>query len=129
MDFSVDLSNVKNMYEATFLVNPDLSEQDYKTVVEKFEKLIKDNDGEIVNLEHWGQRRLAYPIGKKGKAYYTFVEFNAPGRLIAKLEQEFRYDERFIRYLTVKLDKFAAAFNKKRREQGFGKKKEKAEAN
>jgi small subunit ribosomal protein S6 len=128
MDFSVDLSNVKNMYETTFLVNSDLNDQEYQNVVAKFEKIIKDNDGEIVNLEHWGQRRLAYPIGKKGKAYYTFVEFNAPGRLIAKLEQEFRYDEKVVRYLTVKLDKFAAAFNKKRREQGF-KKKEKVEAN
>lgn len=116
------------MYETTFLVSSDLNDQDYQNVVAKFEKLIKDNDGEIVNLEHWGQRRLAYPIDKKGKAYYTFVEFNAPGRLIAKLEQEYRYDEKIVRYLTVKLDKYAAAFNKKRREQGF-KKKEKVEAN
>jgi small subunit ribosomal protein S6 len=54
------------------------------------------------------------------------VEITSPGSLVGILEQEFLYDERVIRYLTVKVDKHHAAFNKKRREQGFGKKKEEA---
>ena len=128
MDFSVDLSDIQNMYEVTFLVDPDLSDQDYQAKVAKFEKMIKDNGGEIINSEKWGQQKLAYPMNKKNKAYYTFIEFKGLGTFIEKMEQEFRYDEKIVRYLTVKLDKYHVAFNKKRREHGFGKKKDKAEA-
>lgn len=124
MDITIDLSNVKNKYETTFVVAPEGGDADYGKVVEKFEKLIKDNDGEISNLERWGSRKLAYPIAKHTHAYYAFVEFTAPGKLIGKLEQEFIYDTKVIRYLTVKLDKNAAAYNIKRREKGFGQAKE-----
>lgn len=124
LDINVDLSGVKTMYETTFLVVPELDDAAYKGVTKKFEDLIKNSGGEIINLEHWGQRKLEYPIEKKNHAYYCYVEFNAPGSVIAKMEQEFLYDERVIRYLTVRVEKHHAAFNKKRREQGFGKKKE-----
>ena len=49
MDFKVDLTGVKNMYETTFLVVPEISESDYQKVVEKFVAIIKDFDGEIIN--------------------------------------------------------------------------------
>lgn len=124
MDFSADFSKVKNMYETTFLVVPDNGESEYKKVVEKFEKMIKDHDGEIINLEHWGLRKLAYPIKKRNNAHYCFIEYKSTAPLIQRMEQEFTYDERIIRYLTVKLDKYHVAFNKKRREQGFGKKRD-----
>jgi ribosomal protein S6 len=52
------------------------------------------------------------------------MEFTSPATVIPKLEQEFLYDESLIRFLTVRVEKHHAAFNKKRREQGFGKKKE-----
>jgi small subunit ribosomal protein S6 len=107
-------------------VSPEQSDSGYKEVAKKFEELIKKNGGEINNLEHWGLKRLAYNIGRAGSAHYCYVEFVAPPKFIAKLEQEYLYDERVIRYLTVKVDKHHAAFNKKRREQGFGKKKEEA---
>jgi len=124
MDITIDLSNVKNMYETTIVVTPEAGDSDYKKVVEKFESMIKENDGEIINLELWGSRKLAYPIAKHTHAYYAFVEFKAPGRLIGKMEQEFIYDTKVIRYLTVKLDKNAVAYNIKRREKGFGQAKE-----
>ena len=122
LDINIDLSNLTVEYETTFLSVPTLSEQDYKQVVEKFEKYILAGGGKIINLEHWGQRRLEYEIERHANAYYTYVEYEAPGTLIDDLEREFRYDERVIRYLTVKVGKHHAAFNKKRREQGFGKK-------
>lgn len=122
LEISVDLSNILVDYETTFLSVPSLTEQEYKQVVEKFEKYILAAGGSIINLEHWGQRRLEYEIDRHTNAFYTYVEFQAPGTLIDDMEREFRYDERVIRYLTVKVGKHHAAFNKKRREQGFGKK-------
>ena len=122
LEISVDLSNILVDYETTFLSVPSLTEQEYKQVVEKFEKYILAAGGSIINLEHWGQRRLEYEIDRHTNAFYTYIEFQAPGTLIDDMEREFRYDERVIRYLTVKVGKHHAAFNKKRREQGFGKK-------
>lgn len=122
VEVSVDLSNLKNQYETTFLTVPNLNEEEYKAVVKKFEDLIAKHGGTITNLEHWGQKRLEYEMENHSNAYYTYLEFDAPGTLIDPVELQFRYDERILRYLTVKVGKHHAAFNKKRREQGFGKK-------
>jgi small subunit ribosomal protein S6 len=124
LEISTSLANIKVMYETTFLVTPEIPESGYKEVAKKFEELIKKNGGEVTNLEHWGLKQLAYNMGKHGSAFYCYMEFTAPPRMIAKLEQEYLYDERVIRFLTIKVEKHHAAFNKKRREQGFGKKKE-----
>lgn len=111
-------------YETTFILTPDLSGDEQKQAVDKIVNLIKDNGGTVHNREHWGVRKLAYPIARKTSGFYVYIEFNAPGELIPKLEQTYRYDDQVIRYLTVKLEKHALAYNKKRREQGFGLRKE-----
>ena len=116
-------------YETTFILIPQLSEGEHRETVDKFVKLIKDNDGKVHNIEHWGMRKLTYPIEKKTNGYYAYVEFSCYGELIEKLEKAYRYDEQVIRYLTVKLDKHHLAFNIKRREQGFGLRKEAAKRN
>jgi len=113
-----------NEYETTFILNPDLSGDEQKKAVDKIVKLIKSNGGTVHNREHWGIRKLAYPIARKTSGFYVYIEFNAPGAIIPKLEQTYRYDDQVIRYLTVKLEKHALAYNKKRREQGFGLRKE-----
>lgn len=114
----------KIMYETTFIVSPDLSEEGYKGEVEKFLKLMKDHNSEILNTEYWGLRKLAYPINRKTSGYYVYIEFAAPGPFVQKLEQEYHYNESIIRFLTVRLDKHAVAYNIKRREQGFGQRSE-----
>ncbi|HEX2901349.1 MAG TPA: 30S ribosomal protein S6 [Bacteroidia bacterium] len=124
LELSIDFSGLKVSYETTFLVSPELSEADYRKVSKKFEDLITKGGGEVTNVEHWGQKKLAYPIDKRHNAYYCYMEFTSPASVIPKLEQEYLYDESLIRFLTVRVEKHHAAFNKKRREQGFGKKKE-----
>lgn len=114
------IQNIKNNYETTFILVPEMSESEYKEVVEKFVSMIKDNGGSIVNLEHWGLKNLAYEIQRRTKGFYAFIEFTAPATFIAQLEQEYIYDEQVMRYLTVKPDKHQLAYNKKRREHGFG---------
>ncbi len=114
----------KQDYETTFILVPDLPGDEQKQAVDKFISLIKDNDGEVHNIEHWGMRKLAFPIKRRTNGYYVFVEFTANPEFVAKLEQNYRYDDNVIRYLTVKLDKFHKEFNLKRREQGFGLRKD-----
>ncbi|MCL4137622.1 UNVERIFIED_CONTAM: hypothetical protein GTU68_026783 [Idotea baltica] len=107
-------------YETTFILNPELSEGEHKQAVDKIVQLIKEDGGKVHNIEQWGMRKLAYPIERKTNGYYAYIEFKGNGEFIEKLERNYRYDDQVLRYLTVKLEKHALAFNVKRREQGFG---------
>jgi small subunit ribosomal protein S6 len=106
-----------NQYETVFIVTPVLSEVQMKEAVTKFKDLIVHEGGVIVNEEDWGLRKLAYPIQKKSTGFYNLIEFKANGDFVNKLETEFRRDERVIRFLTMKMDKFAVEYSEKKRSQ------------
>ncbi|MCQ2375912.1 MAG: 30S ribosomal protein S6 [Salinivirgaceae bacterium] len=106
---------MSNNYETVFIANPVLSEAQMKEAAEKFKGVISAAGGEMVHEEDWGLRKLAYPIQKKTTGFYYMVQFSAEGNVVAKLETEFRRDERIMRFLTVKLDKFATEYAEKRR--------------
>ena len=96
-----------NHYETVFILTPVLSDAQMKEAVDKFKGVITENAGTIVNEENWGLRKLAYPIQKKSTGFYTLVEFDANPDVIKKLETQFRRDERVLRFLTFRLDKYA----------------------
>ncbi len=104
-----------NHYETVFITTPVLSEGQMKEAVEKFLGILKEGGAEIVHEENWGLKKLAYPIQKKSTGFYYLVEFKAEGSAIHKLETEYRRDERIIRFLTFKMDKFAVAYSEKKR--------------
>ncbi len=104
-----------NKYETVFILTPVLSDVQMKEAVEKFAKVLTDNGATIVNEELWGLRKLAYPIQKKSTGFYTLIEFDADPTIIGNLETAYRRDERVIRFLTFKLDKYAAEYAAKRR--------------
>jgi len=95
---------MKRFYECTFIVNPGLDDGQIENTVKMAEDTIVKNGGAIVNIEHIGRRRLAYPITKKHNGYYISVEFEAEGRIIEKVERFLTLDENVMRYLTVNLD-------------------------
>ena len=101
-----------NHYETVFILTPVLSDVQMKEAVEKFKTILTEQGAVIVNEENWG---FAYPIQKKTTGFYTLLEFDAEPSVIAKLEIQFRRDERVIRFLTFRMDKFAAEYAAKRR--------------
>ncbi len=105
---------MRNHYETVFIVTPVLSAEQAKETVEKFKKLMLDAGAEMKNEEHWGLKKLAYPIQKKSTGFYQLFQFEVEGDFIAKLELAFKRDERIMRFLTVKLDKHAVAYATKR---------------
>ena len=109
-------------YETVFILTPVLSDVQMKDTVEKFEKVLKDQNAEIINTEQWGLRKLAYPIEHKSTGFYTLIEFKADSKVVSKLETEFRRDEKVMRFLTISLDKHAVEYNIKRRKGEFNKK-------
>ncbi|MDE7396661.1 MAG: 30S ribosomal protein S6 [Muribaculum sp.] len=104
-----------NRYETVFILTPVLSDVQMKEAVDKFKAIITEANGTIVNEELWGLRKLAYPIQKKSTGFYSLLEFDADPSLINKLEIQFRRDERVLRFLTFRLDKYAAEYAEKRR--------------
>ena len=103
-------------YETVFIATPVLSDAQMKEAVAKYVKLITDNGGEIVYQEDWGLKQLAYPIQHKTSGFYYLIEFKANPEFIATLETQYHRDERIIRYITVALDKNAAAYAERRRQ-------------
>ena len=104
-----------NNYETVFILTPVLSETQMKEAVEKIKNVLTTQNAEIVNEESWGLRKLAYPINKKTTGFYQLIEFKANPTVIDVLETQFRRDERVIRFLTFRQDKFAAEYAAKRR--------------
>ncbi|MBK5719471.1 30S ribosomal protein S6 [Dysgonomonas sp. Marseille-P4677] len=113
-----------NNYETVFILTPVLSDVQMKEAVEKFKTILTNEGGKIVNEENWGLRKLAYPIQKKSTGFYAMLEFEADPAVIAKLELNFRRDERVIRFLTFRQDKFAHEYAQKRRKLKSPKKEE-----
>lgn len=106
-----------NHYEAVFILNPVLSEDQVKETVKKFVDHIRANKGTITQEENWGLKKLKYTIQKKKTGFYYLIEFQADGKIINDLEVEFKRDERVIRWQTVKLDKFALEYAERRKKK------------
>lgn len=104
-----------NHYETVFILTPVLSEIQMKEAVEKFKALLVAEGAEIVNEENWGLKKLAYPIEKKSTGFYQLIEFNANPEVVAKLELQYRRDERVIRFMSFRMDKYASEYAAKRR--------------
>jgi len=106
-----------NHYETVFILNPVLSETQIKETVQKYEDFLTSRGAKMVSKEDWGLKKLAYPIQKKKSGFYHLFEYTVDGEVITPLEVEFRRDERFMRYLTVALDKHAISWAERRREK------------
>lgn len=106
-------------YETVFILNPVLSEDQAKDAVDKFVKVLKKTGADVVNIEHWGLKKMAYPINKKSTGFYNMIEFKAEGPVVDTLETEYRRDESIMRFLTTALDKHAVIYNERRRKGEF----------
>lgn len=106
---------IMNQYETVFILNPVLSDDQVKETVKKFENFLTERGAKMVAKEDWGLKKLAYAIENKKSGFYQLFQFEVPGEVINDFEVEFRRDERVMRYLTVKLDKYAIEWAEKRR--------------
>ena len=106
-----------NQYETVFILTPVLSDEQMKEAVKKYEDYLTKAGAEIIHEENWGMKKLAYPIQKKSTGFYQLIEYKAEGTVIADVETELKRDERVMRFLTVKLDKHAIAYNEKKRKK------------
>jgi len=116
-------------YEVTFIVDPVLSGDEIKSTAKTYEDLLKNEDCSIVATDAHGLKPLTYTINKRNSGIYFTHEFQTPtGAVIPKLELALRRDERIMRFLTVKLDKYGIKFNDDKRNGRIGGKNSKSDS-
>ena len=90
-------------YEIVFLVHPDQSEQ-VGGMVERYTKLIEEDGGKVHRHEDWGRRQLAYSINDIHKAHYVLLNVECSSKVLAELEDSFRYNDAVLRNLIIRRD-------------------------
>ncbi len=94
-------------YEQIVILDSDLSEDERSPVLNRLKELIPQYKGFLIDINEWGQKKLAYEIKKKPRGYYAQVNFCGFGDLVDEMERFFRIDDRILKYMTVVLDKEA----------------------
>ena len=95
------MEKIKNSYETLYVIDPDLSEEAVKGLVDKFNALIAEN-GTVGEVSEWGKKRLAYPINDKPEGYYVLVNFEADPAFPAELERIFGITEGIMRSIVIR---------------------------
>ena len=95
-----------NFYEHTIVARQDISPSQLKQLEEKYSKIVKNNEGDVVKLENWGLMNLSYLIKKNRKGNYIHFKIKANGKTLSELEKNEKIDKNLLRYLTVKVKKF-----------------------
>lgn len=90
-------------YETLFIVSPDSSEEDLKTVATKFKDVVTGMNGTVTSYDEQGKKKLAYSVKKQSKGYYVLLDYVGSADIVAELERNMRLDDRILKYLTVKL--------------------------
>ena len=93
------------LYEHTFIATPELSVSELDSLNKKILSILEKNGSKIVKKEEWGIRNLAYPIKKNTKGNYNNLYIDGNNKIIKELEQFERYDERIIKFLSIKIKK------------------------
>ena len=95
--------NEKRLYETTFIVNATLEDQDTEAVVSKVTTYIENHGGLVSATDHWGRKRLAYPINKKFNGYYVHLTFEMMPENLAVIDRFMVLEDSVLRHLTVSL--------------------------
>jgi len=91
-------------YESVVILAPEMPDDDIRNFTEKYSELIKTNGGEIIKIEDWGFKRLAYLVKKKEKGRYILFDFVGVPAVITELERQFKITEEVLKFLSVKID-------------------------
>ena len=91
-------------YESIFIVHPEVVGDDQTAIIDKYKTILSDQGAEVLKLENWGVRTLAYPVKKQTKGCYVLVIFDAEPTVIAEYERRMRIDEKVIKFQTIILE-------------------------
>jgi len=94
-----------NIYENIIIMNAAISDEEAEAAVTKIKDLVTGQGGEVLKVDVWGRRKLAYEIKKQKKGLYVLLIFKAPSATVKKLEDFYKVSDTVLKYMVVKLEK------------------------
>ena len=94
-------------YESMLIARQDLGQSQVNDIVATLSDAIKRGGGEVVSVDNWGLKNLAYRIKKNRKGHYVLLNIAAPANAVAEYERVMRVNEDIIRYMTVRVEDFS----------------------
>ncbi len=91
-------------YEVIFIAHPDLDEDNLNSVIEKVKGWITDDKGEVVSVDNWGKKRMAYRIRKQRDGQYVLITANMEPASVKNLSQNMRFVESIMRSMITVVD-------------------------
>jgi small subunit ribosomal protein S6 len=111
------MASNKYQYELTYVISGVVQQNQVDDIVRKVNHLVENNGGDVLEVDEWGNQRLAYEIDRKRSGYYVNMYFKAPGTLIERLERELQINDDVLRYLTLRMDAKMKRHYEKRKER------------
>jgi small subunit ribosomal protein S6 len=108
---------MKRQYELGLVISPDLNDEQLDAILERIGQVIEHQEGEIVHLDRWGRRRMAYPIERHREGYYVFIEVRMDSESVHEVEQFVHLQEAVMRSLLIAIDPRALEERKRRKDQ------------
>ncbi len=91
-------------YELGFILNPEVSEEQTRAILERIEQIVKNYDGQVVKVNQWGRRRLAYPIEHHRDGYYVFIDMILTPETVLELDRTLKVSEEVMRHMVKRRD-------------------------
>jgi small subunit ribosomal protein S6 len=91
-------------YESVIILDPDLPDDDIRAFTDRYTELIRSYGGDIIKVDDWGLKKLAYLVKKREKGRYVFFDYGGVPALIEEMERQLKISEEVIKFLSVKLD-------------------------
>lgn len=104
-------------YELGFILNPEVSEEQTRAILERIEQIVKNYDGQVVKVNQWGRRRMAYPIEHHRDGYYVFIDMILTPETVLELDRNLKVSEEVLRHLVKRRDPKAVQKEREEREE------------
>ncbi len=93
-----------NSYEMVYIIQPNLDDEGVKAVDDRIGQAISGEDGTITNTDHWGKRRLAYPIRRHFEGHYILHRLSMLPAAVQSVERQLRLSEDVLRFLVIRVE-------------------------
>lgn len=91
-------------YEIIVILDPALTEEEVEGQIDEIKGIVHKGDGEIIEIQRWGKRHLAYMVKKRREGYYVLFHLRADSKTVSPLEKSFKISERVLKYMRVRLE-------------------------
>ncbi len=103
-------------YELGFILNPEVSEEQNSSILERIQQIVNTNDGQVVRINQWGRRRLAYPIEHQRDGFYVFFDMILTPETVSELDRNLKVTEEVLRHIIIRRDPKIAQKEREERE-------------